>query len=334
MPLLTCYIDHFWSDTLHKLLIEVRKQAYAENLLKTTTFVEVPQCVSHVKRICLNKDQKKTNTYILPFSLTKIPAAIKIGYINAKVSLYFPNSLRCFRCQRFGLARAVAFVHLDVSIVQDTMLVNIVQNNLAVLTAPMVPPTKLQIVTVPCTWKRKKSYEEIHWEHFVPGSWGRSWPYTAAIYICIIFTDLTRQNKTFTDLQSSSDRHNIGHDAKTYQPKYPLTVPVLKEFQTFPNQIQFHNTRVQRLLHCQSTKKSSKSTSPQRNQSASRRGTSPSSTRENHSSSTSGRGRIVQPHLPIPTSNKLGGLEHMDITPESYPRSRSISPISPPCGSS
>ncbi len=150
------------------LLMEVRKQVHAENLFKTTTFVEVPakvtphrslspcrgvircqehagldeseiqselasqcvrriclkvtphrslnscrgvircqelagldegeiqselasQCVSHVKRICLNKGQKKTNTYILTFSLTKIPAAIKIGYINAKVSLYTPK---------------------------------------------------------------------------------------------------------------------------------------------------------------------------------------------------------------------------------------------------
>ncbi len=60
------------------------------------------QCVSHVKHICLNKGQKKTNTYILTFSLTKIPATIKIGYINAKVSLCIPNPLRSFRCQRFG----------------------------------------------------------------------------------------------------------------------------------------------------------------------------------------------------------------------------------------
>ncbi len=49
------------------------------------------------------------------------------------------------------MARAVAFVHLDVSIAQDTMLVNIVQNHLAVLTAPMVPLTKLHIETVPFT---------------------------------------------------------------------------------------------------------------------------------------------------------------------------------------
>ncbi len=60
------------------------------------------QCMSHVKHICLNKGQKKTNTYILTYSLSKIPAAIKIGYISAKVSLYFRNPLRCFRCQRFG----------------------------------------------------------------------------------------------------------------------------------------------------------------------------------------------------------------------------------------
>ncbi len=83
----------------------------------------------------------------------------------------------------------------------------------------------------------------------------------------------------------------------------------------------------------QKKKKSSKSTSPRRSQSASCRGTSPSPTRENQSSSTSGRGRIVRQHLPVTTSNKFDGLEHMEISPESSTRSRSISPISPPGGS-
>ncbi len=108
------------------LLIDVRNQVHTENLLKHTTFVDVPvqitphqslnscrgvircqklagldqneiqyvlvsQCVFHVKRVCLNKGQKKT--YIITFSLTKIPAANKIGYFNARVSLYIPNPL-------------------------------------------------------------------------------------------------------------------------------------------------------------------------------------------------------------------------------------------------
>ncbi len=63
-------------------------------------------------------------------------------------------------------------------------------------------------------------------------------------------------------------------------------------------------------------KKSSKSTSPHRSESAFLRVSSPSPVRENHNSSTSGTGRIVRPHFPVPTSNKFGGLEHMEITPQ------------------
>lgn len=119
------------------LLIEVTRKIHSDNLLKTTTFVAIPvrvtphkflntrkgvircqelaglteeeithelasQHVVHVKRIYVERGKKATNTYVLTFEAIELPDSIKIGYINARVSVYVPNPLRCFKCQKYG----------------------------------------------------------------------------------------------------------------------------------------------------------------------------------------------------------------------------------------
>lgn len=60
------------------------------------------QNVTHVKRIYMDKGTKATNTYIVTFGTTELPASIKIGYLNVRVSPYIPNPLRCYKCQEYG----------------------------------------------------------------------------------------------------------------------------------------------------------------------------------------------------------------------------------------
>ena len=119
------------------LLIEVSLRAHSNNLLKTTNFISIPvkvtphrslntrkgvircqelegmseeeirdellsQNVVHVKRISVDRGRKPTNTYILTFEATELPTSIKIGYLNTRVSVYVPNPLRCFKCQKYG----------------------------------------------------------------------------------------------------------------------------------------------------------------------------------------------------------------------------------------
>ena len=60
------------------------------------------QGVTDVKRISVrrNGETRTTNTYILTFSSPDLPRSVKIGYISAKVDLYIPNPMRCFKCQQ------------------------------------------------------------------------------------------------------------------------------------------------------------------------------------------------------------------------------------------
>ena len=62
------------------------------------------QGVSSVTRISVkrNGELRTTNTYILTFSSAILPESVKIGYISAKVEIYIPNPLRCFKCQQYG----------------------------------------------------------------------------------------------------------------------------------------------------------------------------------------------------------------------------------------
>ena len=62
------------------------------------------QGVTDVKRISVrrNGETRTTNTNILTFSSLDLPHSVKIGYISAKVNLYIPNPMRCFKCQQYG----------------------------------------------------------------------------------------------------------------------------------------------------------------------------------------------------------------------------------------
>src|SRR5277367_4452298 len=62
------------------------------------------QFVSHVKRIHIRRDGvfQPTKSIILTFALKKLPASIKVGYLNCPIRPYVPNPLRCFKCQKYG----------------------------------------------------------------------------------------------------------------------------------------------------------------------------------------------------------------------------------------
>ena len=121
------------------LLIQCTKQPHEANLLKMKTFcglkctvkphkslntskgiVRCPalskqscehilefmgeQGVTDVRRINVHRDGvlKPTNTFVFTFDSPVLPANVKIGFIQAKVDVYIPNPLRCYKCQVFG----------------------------------------------------------------------------------------------------------------------------------------------------------------------------------------------------------------------------------------
>ena len=121
------------------LLIEVDCRNYANNLLKTTMFHNIPveitehrtlnsskgvissdildgmsneeitselkdQGVKESYRISSNKNGKKspTRTVILTFNSSKLPKTLLVGYMRLSVRNYIPNPRRCFKCQQFG----------------------------------------------------------------------------------------------------------------------------------------------------------------------------------------------------------------------------------------
>ena len=62
------------------------------------------QNVTEVRGISVTKDgvRRRTNTTILTFAQPTIPRSLKAGYLNVPVEQFFPNPLRCFKCQKFG----------------------------------------------------------------------------------------------------------------------------------------------------------------------------------------------------------------------------------------
>ena len=62
------------------------------------------QGVTDVRRINVHRDGalKPTNTFVFTFDSPVLPANVKIGFIQAKVDVYIPNPLRCYKCQVFG----------------------------------------------------------------------------------------------------------------------------------------------------------------------------------------------------------------------------------------
>jgi hypothetical protein len=120
-------------------LVEVSSKKQADTLLKVSNFIGIPvqtsphkslntkkgvvrssdlrheseesllsefktQGVTGVKRISIQKDGKReeTNTLILSFGTPTLPSHISAGYLKLPVSLFIPNPLRCFKCQKFG----------------------------------------------------------------------------------------------------------------------------------------------------------------------------------------------------------------------------------------
>ena len=121
------------------LLVEVNKKPYADTPLKIKSFgslkikafahlslntskgvvcsYELSVCtldelkshlanqgVTDIKRISIKRNEEiiNTNTYILTFNKSSLPKELKVGYNLIKVSLYIPNPLRCYKCQKFG----------------------------------------------------------------------------------------------------------------------------------------------------------------------------------------------------------------------------------------
>ena len=62
------------------------------------------QGVTDVRRINVHRDgiQKPTNTFVFTFNTPELPTVVKIGFIQAKVDVYVPNPLRCYKCQVYG----------------------------------------------------------------------------------------------------------------------------------------------------------------------------------------------------------------------------------------
>ena len=59
------------------------------------------QCVREV-RVRRHGVMKQTNTSVFTFNTPELLTVIKIGFIQAKADVYFPDPLRCFQCQVFG----------------------------------------------------------------------------------------------------------------------------------------------------------------------------------------------------------------------------------------
>ena len=62
------------------------------------------QGVTDVRRINVHRDGalKPTNTFVFTFDSPVLPAIVRIGFIQAKIDVYIPNPLRCYKCQVFG----------------------------------------------------------------------------------------------------------------------------------------------------------------------------------------------------------------------------------------
>ncbi|GBM75086.1 hypothetical protein AVEN_197445-1 [Araneus ventricosus] len=121
------------------LLVEVHSRKQSEQIVKLTTFSNIPitvsphsslnsskrvitcgellnvpteeilkelqgEGVSHVRRISIRRDGQLLHTkhLILTFDSAILPENIKAGYMRLSVRTYIPNPLRCFKCQRFG----------------------------------------------------------------------------------------------------------------------------------------------------------------------------------------------------------------------------------------
>ncbi|GFV13439.1 uncharacterized protein TNCV_129371 [Trichonephila clavipes] len=102
------FIDSNLTVTPHKSLNSCRGVIYEPDFLYASE-AEIleglsDQGVTQVRRITILRDSTRlpTKHIILTFNSPKLPTTIKAGYLNCKIRPYIPNTLRCFKCQRFG----------------------------------------------------------------------------------------------------------------------------------------------------------------------------------------------------------------------------------------
>jgi hypothetical protein len=62
------------------------------------------QNVTEVRGISVTKEgmRRRTSTTIVTFAQPTLPASLKAGYLSIPVLQFFPNPLRCFKCQKYG----------------------------------------------------------------------------------------------------------------------------------------------------------------------------------------------------------------------------------------
>ncbi|KAM7313523.1 uncharacterized protein ISCGN_003385 [Ixodes scapularis] len=100
--------DNRVTVTAHRTLNTVQGVIFEDDLLDTPEkeVVEVlaTQGVTAARRITLRRDgvELKTKHIVLTFESTSLPEVVRAGYLQCRVRPYVPNSLRCFKCQRFG----------------------------------------------------------------------------------------------------------------------------------------------------------------------------------------------------------------------------------------
>ena len=120
-------------------LVEVTKRSHSENLLRSTSIINIPMKVSPhkilnysrgvirsrdifmceeseileglaeegvIKVDCITRRTQagveRSGTYFLTFNTPELPEYVHAGYHRIQVNPYIPNPLRCFHCQKLG----------------------------------------------------------------------------------------------------------------------------------------------------------------------------------------------------------------------------------------
>lgn len=62
------------------------------------------QAVVDMRRLVKRVDgvEKPTPTFLVTFDRPRLPGSLKFAYLNLPVRPYFPNPLRCIKCQVYG----------------------------------------------------------------------------------------------------------------------------------------------------------------------------------------------------------------------------------------
>ena len=84
----------------------VKGKIYAPALVDMTTDEMVEelkdQKVHDVQKMYLNAEKNESHIYIITFYGNALPKKVKLGYELFEVDTYFPNTMKCFNCFRYG----------------------------------------------------------------------------------------------------------------------------------------------------------------------------------------------------------------------------------------